>query len=335
MILSFNRIKSFLPQPARTRLSRIRSALRVTSPYLRGKHILRQYTNHYHKAQTAFGGKANKAETVIATLDEVGVRATFFGEESQFIKLPNNYLELISRVSECAKPRFSLSKECSFLPRLPTASLPARTEDIPAIQAAQVITVRLKDPFNIDGIEDLCSPIMKELERKVYGSYAIVDKIYCYRSLISRQTRSVSWLWHYDNHPREILKIMIYLSDVDTQNAPFEYLRHAKSLKPVYGSPLAPLCGDSRINEERMQRYLTRGFESHQVTGPSGTLILFDNNVIHRGNLACKTHRDVLVLQVRPTTVKTDRYIDPRWTGSFQHGDFNPNPADHKPGPKT
>ena len=60
-------------------------------------------------------------------------------------------------------------------------------------------------------------------------------------------------------------------------------------------------------------------------------MILFDNDVIHRGNLASQTHRDVLIFQVRPIAARLSPYVDARWTGSFQHADFNPDPEDVKP----
>jgi hypothetical protein len=328
--MSFSRVKSWLPQPVKRSWRNMLSALRRTFPFLRGKLILRRYTKHYHQAQAAFNGEANTTEPARTPLAQVGVRVVVAGEHITLIDLPNNYSELVRRVSKCSSSLLSRSRECSFFPAVMSRSLPAHTEDIPEIQDARVITVKLKDPFKIDGLEELCLPIVKELEAKVYGSYAIVDKVYLYRSPISRQTPQVSWLWHYDNHPREVLKVMIYLTDVDRESAPFEYLRDARSLHPVYGSPLAPLCGDRRFNEKSMRRFFGRGFETHQVTGPAGTLILFDNNVIHRGNLGLKKHRDVLVFQVRPTLERLDKPIDCRWTGSFQHGDFNPFPADHQ-----
>ena len=237
----------------------------------------------------------------------------------------------LRRVDAAAKHLFARSRDCSFFPGLPEGSIPEWTEDIGAVRNGEVITVQLKNPLEVRGLEDLCAPIMQQLERKVYGSYAIVDKVYIYRSVISGHIPRDSWLWHYDNHPHELLKVIIYLNDVSDESAPFEYLRCAKSLKPVSGSPLAPLYGHSRISEQILRRYLSNGFESHKVTGPRGTMILFDNNMVHRANLASQKYRDVLIFQVRPSTFCAQSYIDPRWTGSFQHASFNPDPNELTP----
>jgi hypothetical protein len=102
----------------------------------------------------------------------------------------------------------------------------------------------------------------------------------------------------------------------------------------VYGSPLAPTYGSSRVPEARITSHLRRGCETALVTGPRGTLVLFDENVIHRGRLAIAAHRDVVVFQVRPVPFAARPCIDPRWTGSFQHLDFNRNPRDLAPCPR-
>ena len=331
-----SRIKSQLPRPIRRPLGSVWRALQAFFYYLRGKKILLDYTRHYHKAQRAFKDAGGVAHPAVSSIGDVGVRVVSFGVRDNVIDLPDDYLGLVERVSESVNPAFGQSKECSFFPGLPEGPIPERTEDIPAIRSGEVIIIQLKDPFKVDGLEDLCRPIMRELERKIYGAYLTVENVYLYRSPVSRQTPRVSWLWHFDNHPYEVLKVMIYLTDVDHNSAPFEFLSRGASEKAVSGSPIAPLYGTSRIPDSKIQRFLDSGFERRQVTGPRGTMILFDNDVIHRGTLALQKHRDVLIFQIRPFARALKPYIDQRWTGSFQHADFSPDPSDvvpaiHKP----
>lgn len=326
-----SRIKPLLPQSVRKPLGSVRRTFQVFFYYLRGKKILLDYTRHYHKAQRAFRDAGEVAHPAVSSIRDVGVRVVSFGARDNVIDLPDDYLGLVDRVSESARAGFSQSKECSFFPGLAEGLIPERTEDIPAIRNGEVIIIQLKDPFKIDGLEDLCRPITRELERKIYGAYLTVEKVYLYRSPVSRQTPRVSWLWHFDNHPYEVLKVMIYLTDVGDQSAPFEYLRSAELAIPVAGSPIAPLYGHARIPRKKLTRYLEKGFERHKVIGPKGTMILFDNDVIHRGNLASHACRDVLTFQVRPIAARLSPYVDPRWTGSFQHADFNLDPEDVRP----
>ena len=187
------------------------------------------------------------------------------------------------------------------------------------------------DPFIIEGLHDLCEPLLQQLERTVYGSYAIVDKLYVYRSPVSRQVPSASWLWHFDNHPREVLKVMVYLTDVDEGTAPFEYLREQLSGRPLPGSPLVPRFGHSRVADDEIERCVASGWERRVVTGPRGTILVFDDNIVHRATLARRAHRDVIVFQVRPADFKATPHIDPRWTGTFLHYNVNSDPCDLAP----
>ena len=319
-----------MPRPIRRPLRYVLRTCEAPFYYLRAKRILSNYTDYYRQAQRVFREDGNTALPAIDSLTELGVRASFPGASDNLIDLPEDYLSLVERVSESASQRLAATVNCSFFPALPQRSVDERTDDLASIGDGAVIAIQLKDPLALEGLEDLCGALMHEVEQKIYGSYALIDKVYVYRNPVSHRAAQGSWLWHYDNHPYEILKIMIYLTDVSDQSGPFEYLRHPKSMKAMAGSRLTPLYGESRVTEEYLSRCRGEGFVPHKITGPKGTMILFDNNMIHRANLAVQTHRDVLILQVRPAASKHRPYVDPRWTGSFQHAPFNRNPGHMK-----
>lgn len=319
-----SRIKPLVPTPLRRPLRLVWHTFQTGFYYARGKKILWDYSSHHRRASRKFDDGMGRNGMVVGSVRDVGVRVITFGNADNIIDLPKQYLQLVDQIAKDVRPRFSRSADCSFFPDLPDGPVPDRSEDILAVKNGEVIMIRLTNPFEVKGLEDLCAPIVREIERKIYGAHVLVEKVYLYRNPVSRQTRRVSWLWHFDNHPYEVLKVMIYLTHVDRQNAPFEYL--VKSGKAVPGSPIAPLYGHSRISDQKIARYFARGFESCEVTGPKGTMILFDNDVIHRGNLALQTHRDVLIFQIRPIAEGLTPYIDERWTGSFQHADFSPDP---------
>lgn len=310
---------------ARRAAAYLKRRSREAGPLWRGRRILRRYTAHYRRAQRAYEGTGVPAVSVY----EVGVRVIEPGGAG-FLRLPADFTARARAVARAASAALDRSELCDFFPAVPVEQRTERTADIRAVADGQVITIKLRDPFTIAGLADLAEPLLDELERQVYGCHAIVDKLYVYRSPVSRQSPQASWLWHFDNHPREMLKVMVYLSDVDDESAPFEYLHDARR-RPRMGAPLAPLHGDSRVTAAQIERDLRDGWRTHRVTGPIGTVLVFDDNVVHRGTLARSRHRDVVVYQVRPADFKASPFVDPRWTGTFGHLDFNRDPREMRP----
>jgi hypothetical protein len=245
------------------------------------------------------------------------------------IELPADYDRLVARVAADIDRRFERTANCLFMPRLERADLPELTADAAAIKNKDVISLQLRDALSVDGVRELGDAILPEIERRLFAAFVIIDKIYAYRNLVTRQKEQVSWLWHYDNHPTEVVKIMIYLTDVGPLNAPFEFVRRKSDGQPLGFSP-KPLLGDSRINASRVDELVANGHEIVKATGPRGTMLIFDDNVLHRATFAREGRRDVLVYQIRPATFPPERRLDPRWSGSFEHVDFNPQPGDYE-----
>ncbi len=132
----------------------------------------------------------------------------------------------------------------------------------------------------------------------VLHSFLHLDKVYVCRSLAMTNTAQFSWLRHYDNHPAGIQKILVYLNNVDNDQGPFEYLRShygvARIIRPSRDGlryRKAPEWKGSRIPTRIMEAFLRSGYETHRVLGPAGTMIVFDNNCVHRANLASTHYR--------------------------------------------
>jgi glycosyltransferase involved in cell wall biosynthesis len=281
---------------------------RDVAPFLRGKRILRRYSTHYAQARRAYHGSAPADGRSTC---EIGVRIL---SDTDRAAISSDYGALVDRVAHSAATAMTQSADRRFFP-----------------DAIDPITIELGDPFGLDGLNELCDPLLSSLEQSVYGCHTIADKVYVYRTLASRARPQKSWLWHFDNHPREVLKVMIYLTDVTDDTAPFEYIRDCVTGRPLMGSPLAPTFGTSRLPAGRIDRQLRGGFERVRVTGPRGTIILFDDNIIHRGTIAASGHRDVIVFQVRPALFKASPHIDKRWTGTFGYRQFPLDPNELSP----
>jgi|GEM_PF-4261943 hypothetical protein len=111
---------------------------------------------------------------------------------------------------------------------------------------------------------------------------------------------------------------MIYLNDVGLEQAPFEYLRRAVDGGVIRVSPSWPRkYPEGRVPQELIDRYKKEGYESYAATGKAGTVLVFDDKIIHKGNYAKQGFRDVLVLQLEPALFRKKKYIDPRYTFSF------------------
>jgi hypothetical protein len=308
-------------------------AVRAAVYYPKARRILEAYSTQYQEARSVYQYSGGLGPPTVSSLSAMLVEKAEPGRPGAILSLPDYYPALVDRVHAAIKEQLSRTKNCWFFPRVQSSSLPDRLEDVPAVRNGEVIAVQLRDPCGIEGLEELCRAVLPQIEQKVYGAYLIVDKVYIYRNLPGHVPDQVSWLWHYDNHPPQVRKIMIYLTEVTEETGPFEYLRASETGKPLYMPP-TPLSGYGRISLDEIGRRLAAGYESHKVTGPKGTLVFFEENVAHKANVARQGCRDAVFFQVRPATFHPGSYIDPRWTGTFQHVDFNPDPYEYQPKPK-
>lgn len=295
------------------------------SLYVRGKVILRRYTSHYRKARRVY---ATEHGVTAPPLGEAEVRVIDPHTDQGRQLLPAEHLANVRRLAQHVDRAFERTANCRFHPQLDAATQPEEwTRDVPALRKREVLAIRLRDPFAIDGLGEVCEPLMTMIERTLYGSYLVADKVYVYRNPVSDTRPRTSWRWHFDNHPREMLKVMVYLTDVTGDTAPFEFLRDSRTGQPWLGSPLTPLFGDSRVPQEAIDSRLRDHWTADRICGPAGTVIVFDDNIVHRATLARLAHRDVVVFQVRPALFTVARHID-RWTGTFGDRAMSASPLD-------
>tara|TARA_B100001248_G_scaffold197312_1_gene151807 strand:- start:408 stop:1304 length:897 start_codon:yes stop_codon:yes gene_type:complete len=181
-------------------------------------------------------------------------------------------------------------------------------------------------------IESVSNELIPYLEETMYGCNLYIDKIYIYRTKPLKKKKE-SYLWHHDNNPNEIVKLIIYLNDVDIFNSPFEYLANESNkgilaqctrLGPDYWE--AP-PNDGRLEKEVEDMIKFNNYHNKKITGDKFTAFAFSNNIIHRANPIIKGYRDVLNIRVKPTINKPPQYFNSNWTSSFESsGAVNPNP---------
>lgn len=287
--------------------------------------MTKSYREHHIKAMDLYKKQEPEKSGKGRPLNKCPLDVVKPDGNSELLSLPDNYMDLVSNIAKQANDRFNDKKHCFFPPNL------NKNEDV-SLRLNQNAALEIKE------VEQLAEYLLPQLEENLYSSYLHVDKCYFYRNFVTKNKERTSWLWHYDNHPTEIYKVMIYLTDVGEKTAPFEYLAtpdgEPKMIEPSrqgilkWGGPKWPR---SRVPADVMQKFLDKGYKKTKVTGPQGTILVFDNNCIHKANVARTALRDVLVYQIRPAHMKMRPYISPKWTGGFEANDIVKDPSIIKP----
>ena len=125
--------------------------------------------------------------------------------------------------------------------------------------------------------------------------------------------RVASQRWHRDYNDKHLLKVFLYMSDVDAGAGPFEYVpgsmiggaRFADVFPwQIFGEDLYPPEGE-------LQQQIPDG-ASRLLTGPAGTLILCDTTGFHRGGFATE----------RPRIMGVGNYVSPASLASLSERNF-------------
>ncbi|NET01247.1 MAG: 2OG-Fe(II) oxygenase [Sphaerospermopsis sp. SIO1G2] len=121
---------------------------------------------------------------------------------------------------------------------------------------------------------------------------------------IATQLEIGSRLWHIDKEARKILKIIVYLHDVDENNGAFEYLNPeltlevAKSLKYKTGY----------VRDQIMQEVISNSYYQPCV-GKAGTVIFAaTHNIFHRGKIPVNRDRYSVFFDYTPRFKKHSFY---------------------------
>ena len=117
---------------------------------------------------------------------------------------------------------------------------------------------------------------------------------------------TASWLWHYDDCPREFLKLAIYLNDTTEESGCFQYISTADGVPLMPSSRNKPgqkagrqYFPGSRVPKEFIESI---GGVATSLVGPRGTHAIFTPNIIHRATMPkVGNNREALFFFIRPT----------------------------------
>ena len=191
---------------------------------------------------------------------------------------------------------------------------------------------RLKDPWDLTSIENIAQHVIPYLEQNIFKCNAYVHGCYVYKTKVGTYSLdSVGSLkWHIDNHPKEVIKVMVYLNDVCIESAPFEILTNQEDQGIKHQTTRIDYKrwkkSPTRFTEEFIQGYESSGAQRLKITGSAGTVCYFDNNVLHRANFAEKRDRNVIVFMAKPSSKEFEKYISKEYTGTNYHIDVFKDP---------
>tara|TARA_B000000475_G_scaffold230105_1_gene195422 strand:+ start:136 stop:912 length:777 start_codon:yes stop_codon:yes gene_type:complete len=118
--------------------------------------------------------------------------------------------------------------------------------------------------------------------------------------------------WHRDSFSPQF-KAMLYLSDVDTDNGPFQYFpkSHRLSHMQLLNRFLKPKQLSKRYEENEINAF-TSSHENEaeiELTGKAGTLLLFDSSGLHRGSPIRDASRYALTIySMRKRSINAAKY---------------------------
>lgn len=179
---------------------------------------------------------------------------------------------------------------------------------------------------NSDIINNLYSLILPIIEKNIYNSHIQIIDISMYKNIFNNLKKGISsWLWHFDNHPNEFIKIMIYLTDVDENSAPFEIILDNDNNPIKLNSSKNSLedwnktndiqyfknqYNGNRISEETIDDLCNKGYKKKKICGKKGTIIIFSENIIHRATYPINNERCIINTVLAPSINKTNYNID-------------------------
>jgi len=130
---------------------------------------------------------------------------------------------------------------------------------------------------------------------KISSNYLGLLPVFCGGSLMEnfphKGARISSQLWHRDKHDRKIIKIFLYLTDVDSKNGPFEYITKAH----VNGKFWKKFRTIERLTDSELKGKNSEILSYKKIcTGKAGDIIFVDTTGIHRGGYVQKGRRKIV-----------------------------------------
>ena len=130
-----------------------------------------------------------------------------------------------------------------------------------------------------------------DIANAYFGMYTHLRYYNVWHTLTTKGPARESQLWHYDREDYLILKLFVYLSEVDRDGGPFTYAPGTHSKGRIRHIPSSfDENGVRRWHDDQMAAAV-RPEEWIEATGPIGTMIFADTSGHHKGGLTRERDR--------------------------------------------
>jgi hypothetical protein len=135
-----------------------------------------------------------------------------------------------------------------------------------------------------------------------FGSYYRLEWMDCYRSHPTPDVGG-SWLWHVDDVPMPIVKVMLHLTDAGLEQGATQFINashtRAYGLKGYSGVR----TGDRTDDLGPFTRKKSLPFEPFHHEAKAGDALIFNTNLLHRAVPPSTEYRDVSTIFVMPNPI--------------------------------
>ena len=159
--------------------------------------------------------------------------------------------------------------------------------------------VQIIEPtMRMEGMTDFIDKEVEDILHTFFKSYFKIYRASLYRTLPksdSYENLKNAWRWHRDSYPSEIVKVMFYLTDTD---------RHTGALRVHSYDSSRDLLAEGFLDRYQDGQYIEKLDDPKRfnwLEGKAGTILFFDDNLVHRATPPETGYRDVIVFEVMPS----------------------------------